>query len=91
MRRGIPPNVRSAPLAAFDRIRQAYLYGLGEEETLLVAEIVRAAGLQDEAESVRALPEKQRLLAGKLAAVLALADALDCARRRADFRGEGAS
>lgn len=78
---GTPANVRSAPLAAFDRIRQAYLYGLGEEETLLVAEIVRAAGLRAEAEEARALPEKQRLLVGKLAAILVLADALDCTKR----------
>lgn len=69
-----------------------YLYGWGRRRLFWWPRSCGGRGLAGRGGiPSAALPEKQRLLAGKLAAVLALADALDCARRGADFRGEGAS
>lgn len=71
-------NVKSSADAAYDLIRQSYIYGLNEEETVLTAEIVRCAG-GDEASGMpkQPLSEKQRLLVDKLAAILMLANSLD--------------
>ena len=71
-------NVKSAADAAYDLIRQSYIYGLSEEETVLTAEIARYAGGDGALRSPKQpLSEKQRLLVDKLAAILMLSNALD--------------
>lgn len=74
-------NVRNASLAAYDSIKQAFFTGLSEEDTLLTAEIARFGEPHEAGAGAALLPEKQRLLVDKLAAILVLADALDSSRQ----------
>lgn len=75
-------NGKSTADAAYNLIRQTYLYGMSEEETLLTAEIARYANWHEGIDAPREnLPEKQRLLVDKLAAILMLANALDESHR----------
>ncbi len=77
---GCRANGRDEAQVAYDLIRQASLYGLSDEEAQLVAEIVRLGEKRSIGAARPDLPEKQRLLVGKLAAIMGLADALDAPR-----------
>lgn len=74
-------NAQNASQTTYDLVRQAYLFGLNEEETRLVAEIARCGDFHQALASPGFLSGKQRLLTDKLAAILILADALDESRR----------
>ena len=62
-------------------IKSSYIYGLDDEETMLVAEIARYGNPHRTPDADRPLPEKPRLLVDKLAAIMGLADALDITRK----------
>lgn len=85
---GYRANVRDASQGAYDLIRQSCLYGLSDEETRLVAEIIRKSERPAARDGREELSEKQRLLVDKLAAIMGLADALDTTRqgRAADVK-----
>ncbi|MFR8332499.1 MAG: hypothetical protein ACLU9S_09150 [Oscillospiraceae bacterium] len=70
-------------------IKSSYIYGLDDEETMLVAEIARYGNPHRTPDADRPLPEKQRLLVDKLAAIMGLADA-GYHPEGADKRPEGA-
>lgn len=74
-------NTQNASLVTYDLVRQAYLFGLNEEETRLVAEIARYGDFHQALAASGSLTGKQRLLTDKLAAILILANALDESRR----------
>lgn len=74
-------NVKDEAQAAYDLIKSSYIYGLDDEETMLVAEIARYGNPHRTPDADRPLPEKQRLLVDKLAAIMGLADALDITRK----------
>ena len=74
-------NVKDEAQAAYDLIKSSYIYGLDDEETMLVAEIARYGNPHRTPDADRPLPENQRLLIDKLAAIMGLADALDITRK----------
>ena len=78
---GFGVNSKDSSRSTFDAIKQAYLYGLNEEDTALIGEIARYGDFIEASDTGEKLPEKQRLLVDKLAAMLVLADALDESRK----------
>ena len=78
---GYSANAKDSGRSTYDAIKQAYLYGLSEEDTALIGEIARYGDFIETVTAGETLPEKQRLLVDKLAAMLVMADALDESRR----------
>ena len=74
-------NAKNPSLATYDLAKQAYLFGLKEEETALIAEIARFGSLRRVLNMRDLFPAKQRLMIDKLGAILILADALDESHR----------
>ena len=74
-------NAKDPSLATCDLTKQAYLFGLKEEETLLIGEIARFGHLRRALSMRDLLPAKQQLMIDKLGAILILADALDESHR----------
>ena len=74
-------NAKDPSIATCDLSKQAYLFGLKEEETLLIGEIARFGNLRRALITRDLLPAKQRLMIDKLGAILILADALDESHR----------
>lgn len=70
-------NEKDPSLATYDLVKQAYLFGLKEEETCLIAEVARYGDVRQALSARADLPGKQRLMVDKLAAIMILADALD--------------
>ena len=78
---GYSMNARDASCSTFDAIKQSYLFGVGEEDMLLIAEIARYSDFTEAVYTRERLPVKQRLLVDKLSAIVMLADALDESRK----------
>lgn len=74
-------NAKNAAEATYDTLKQAYLYGLTEEETVLVAETARYGDMHRTTPGTGAAPDKRRILTDKLAAILNLANTLDESRK----------